>query len=138
MMVACNGPLRQPATSQRESAIKEIRKAEEDFAALCAKEGVRKAFAAYSDDSAHIRSNDSLISGKHAIEQYYGQPFFKNVSLQWKPDFVDAGESGDLGYTYGHYTFTMTDNKGKKTESQGIFHTVWRKRNGIWKFVWDS
>ena len=124
--------------SKRENAIQEITKAEDDFAKLCAKEGLQKGFAAYADDSANIRSNDSLISGKQAIEDYYGQPFFKNVSLQWKPDFTDASESGEMGYTFGHYTFKLTNNNSKKKESKGIFHTVWKKKNGVWRFVWDS
>ncbi len=135
-IAGCKTPINN--VSKREEAIKEIKETEESFAALSLKEGVKNAFAAYSDDSASIRSNDSLITGKAAIEKYYAQPFFKSVSLQWQPDFVDASESGELGYTYGHYTFTLRDGKGKKKVTKGIFHSVWKKKNGKWKFVWDS
>ncbi len=126
------------SASKQAKAIKEIREAEESFAAMSQKEGIKKAFAAFCDDSAHIRSEDSLISGRKAIEKYYAQPFFKSVSLKWKPDFIDASSSGDLGYTFGRYTFTVTNTKGKKTESKGIFHSVWKKKNGEWKVVWDN
>ncbi len=124
--------------NERKEAIQEISEAEKKFAGLCIKKGVEKAFAFYADDSARIRSADSLISGKKAIQKYYAQPFFKKVTLQWSPDFVDAAASGDIGYTFGRYTLIITDRKGKKNITKGIFHTVWKKKNGAWKFVWDS
>lgn len=126
------------SSTKRQQAISDIRTAERDFAALCLKSGVKKAYLAYSADSANILSADSLVSGKAAIGKYYGQPFFTQVTLQWIPDFVDASESGDLGYTYGHYTFVVKRGKAGKSESHGVFHTVWKKINGEWKFVWDS
>jgi ketosteroid isomerase-like protein len=45
---------------------------------------------------------------------------------------------GDLGYTWGSYTFTATDSLGATHRSEGIFHTVWKRQpDGSWKFVWD-
>lgn len=44
----------------------------------------------------------------------------------------------DLGYTYGHYTYTTVDSTGKRIIYKGIFHSVWKKRDGVWKFVWDN
>ena len=56
----------------------------------------------------------------------------------WKPDFVDVSSSGDLGYTYGQYTFIRLDSIGNETASQGIFHTVWKRQSdGNWRFVYD-
>jgi ketosteroid isomerase-like protein len=60
------------------------------------------------------------------------------VSLKWTPDFIDVAASCDLGYTYGKYTFAVTDSTGKVNESRGYFHTVWKKqKDGNWRFVWD-
>ena len=46
--------------------------------------------------------------------------------------------SRDLGYTYGHYTFSYIDSGGNKIENKGVFHTVWKRQSdGTWRFVWD-
>ena len=59
-------------------------------------------------------------------------------NLSWKPDFVDVSASGDLGYTYGHFTYSYTDSTGTIMESSGVFHTVWKRQaDGSWLFVWD-
>ena len=62
----------------------------------------------------------------------------ENIKLEWKPDYIDVSISGDLGYTYGKFTFSAIDTTGKLIESEGIFHTVWKKQeDGSWKYVWD-
>ena len=80
--------------------------------------------------SSMIRSLKSISSGftETADSKY----------LKWKPDFVDVAASGDLGYTYGHYTYSYIDSTGKAAEDKGIFHTVWKRQpDGNWRFVWD-
>ena len=37
-----------------------------------------------------------------------------NFALQFSPNKVDAGKSGDVGYTVGSYTMTVTNEKDKK------------------------
>jgi ketosteroid isomerase-like protein len=84
--------------------------------------------------------NDSLIVGKSAVANYFNlkETVSNNASLVWKPDFVEVAASGDLGYTYGKYTYTSTDSTGNEHSYTGVFHTVWRKQpNGQWRFVWD-
>ena len=125
--------------AEREKAKQEILQAEKDFAELCRKEGIRKAFTSFTDDNAILMSNDSLIRGKEEIMRHYLNPIFDDASLVWSPDFVDAGSSGDLGYTYGKYIFSIPDSVGNIKEQRGIFHTVWKKQtDGKWKFVWDN
>lgn len=125
--------------ADREKAKQDILQAEKDFAELCRKEGIRKAFTSFADDNAIIMSNDSLIRGKEEIMRHYLNPIFDDASLVWSPDFVDAGSSGDLGYTYGKYIFSIPDSAGNIKEQRGIFHTVWKRQSdGKWKFVWDN
>ena len=119
-------------------ARREIISAEKEFAGLCAREGIEKAFTAYAAEEATILLGDSLLIGRVAIGLHYAKPKYQNVKLEWSPDFADAARSGDLGYTYGHYTYTATDSTGKKTVYKGVFHTVWKKLDGKWKFVWDN
>lgn len=117
----------------------EIVDTEQEFANMAKEEGLQKAFLTYAAEEAVLMRDNKLLIGKNAIENYFNQPSnFKDVSLIWKPDFVDVAKSGDLGYTYGNYTFSYIDTTGNKIESTGVFHTVWKRdSNGNWNFVWD-
>lgn len=125
--------------NDKQNAIQGIEKAEADFAKLAADSGIHIAFTHYAHDSAIVKTQkDSLIKGIAGISNFYNNPKLKNVQLTWKPDFVDAAASGELGYTYGKYNYDLTDSVGKHTVYKGIFHTVWKKNEaGEWKFVWD-
>ena len=69
---------------------------------------------------------------------YFDRIKLRNISLDWYPDFIEVSDAGDLGYTYGHYTFSATDAEGKPVQDAGIFHTVWKRQaDGQWRFVWD-
>ena len=123
----------------REKSKAEIATAEKDFEKMAAEKGIADAFAFFADSNATIkRQNDTLIKGKENIRQYYSTDFFKTASVKWSPDFIDASASGDMGYTYGKFTWQSKDSAGKTEEFHGIFHTVWKKQNdGSWKYVWD-
>ena len=117
---------------------REIRDTELAFAKLAKEQGLKVAFTTYAADDAVINRGDNLIKGIKAIEEYYANQKFLNVSLEWDPEFIEVAESGDLGYTYGPYIFKATDSNGKEISSEGIFHTVWKKQaNGEWRYVWD-
>jgi ketosteroid isomerase-like protein len=123
----------------QEKAKKEIAAAEKDFEKMAAEKGIAEAFSYFADSTAVIRGgNDSLIRGKEGIRNLFSAERFKNASVKWSPDFVEAASSGDLGYTYGKYSWQSKDSTGKVSESNGIFHTVWKKqKDGSWRFVWD-
>lgn len=119
---------------------KEILDTEQAFSNMTKNEGIAKAFSEFAADDVVINRNDSLIVGKESLQQFYTQTTNPNrkVELSWKPDFVDVSSSGDLGYTYGKYLFSVTDSTGQTQSSTGIFHTVWkRQKDGTWRFVWD-
>jgi ketosteroid isomerase-like protein len=122
-----------------EGAKKEIEQAEKDFEKMAAEKGIAEAFWYYADSNAAIRrGGDSVIKGKEGIKNFYSAGYFKTASVKWSPDFVDAAEKGDMGYTFGKYTWASKDSSGKVNEAKGIFHTVWKKqKDGSWKYVWD-
>lgn len=118
----------------------EIRQTEQAFAEMAQKEGIPKAFLTYAAEDAVLLRDNQLIKGKQALKAFYSQQTTpsEQVNLTWKPDFVDVSESGDLGYTYGTYQYTVTDSIGNTRTSAGIFHTVWKRQtDGTWRFVWD-
>lgn len=126
-------------TNEKQNAIREIDMAERDFQKMSAEKGIAEAFWFYADSNATIkRENDTLIHGRDAIRNYYSEPYYSTASVTWAPDFTDASEKGDFGYTYGKYTWQSKDSTGKVTEFRGVFHTVWKKQaDGSWKYVWD-
>jgi ketosteroid isomerase-like protein len=116
----------------------EILNTEKAFARLVKDEGQKTAFLAYAAEDAVLQRGDKLIKGIKAIEEYFKDYKYRNVRLEWDPDFIDVSASGDLAYTYGHYDFEATDESGKIIKATGVFHTVWkRESNGEWRYVWD-
>ena len=117
----------------------EILETEQNFAKMASEEGIDRAFLFYAADDAVLMRNNQLVIGKNAIRNHFNnQNSNEDVSLTWEPDFIDVAKFGDLGYTYGKYIFTSTDSNGNKVESNGVFHTVWKRQaDGNWRFVWD-
>ncbi|MCK9422020.1 MAG: DUF4440 domain-containing protein [Bacteroidales bacterium] len=125
-------------SSNHEKVKSEIFRAEKEFERLAAEKGLAYAFSYFAADSGVINVRDRLVKGKEEIRKHYLKWETQDVSLQWTADFIDVAASGDLGYTYGRYVFTLTDSTGKVTRNEGIFHTVWKKqKDGNWRFVWD-
>jgi len=118
----------------------EIFETEKAFARMAEEQGVPAAFAHFAAEDAVLLRGEKLIKGRAAIMDSYqkNQALWKKAKLNWEPDFAEVSASGDLAYTYGHYTFSVPDSLGKVSESTGVFHTVWkRQEDNNWKFVWD-
>jgi len=117
----------------------EVLKAETEFAQMAKEKGVEAAFLAFADDDA-VLLRGKLIKGRAEIKAYFeaNNSAYKDLKLEWKPDFVEVSESGDLAYTYGGYTSKSLAEDGSVSEGSGVFHTVWKRQtDGSWKFVWD-
>ena len=122
----------------RERSKREIAQTEKEFEAMAASKGLAEAFSYYAADSGIVKRRESFCIGKENIRKNYESWTYKEVSLKWSPDFIDASLSGDLGYTYGKYAFSAKDSAGKVVEDKGYFHTVWKRQSdGKWRFVWD-
>lgn len=121
-----------------ETARREIMETERDFEKMAASRGLAEAFFFYADSAATISRDNILLHGKDSIRRFYADPKYAEVQLKWTPDFAGISVSGDLGYTYGKYTYTTHDSAGQIITSKGFFHTVWKKQTGgNWRYVWD-
>ena len=121
-----------------DSVRNEILQTEKAFEKMASEKGLAEAFYYFADENAVIsRGNDSLIIGKENIRNYYDINANPNAKLSWTPDFIGVSDCGTLGYTYGKYVFSIQDTSGKSTDHKGIFHTVWKKQNKEWRYVWD-
>ena len=125
--------------NNREAFRNEIINTERDFEKAARDKGIKEAFYSFADENAVIkRGNDSLITGKENIKNFYSKPVFREAEVTWKPDFTDVSADGTLGYTYGKYIWKSKDKNGRRTEFRGVFHTVWKRQaDGTWRYVWD-
>ena len=133
IIISCSPPV------DKEALKKEVFSVEKSFEKMAADSGIAKAFYFYAADSAVIkRENDTLITGRENIRNYYSKTDDKNTRVNWTADFIDVSDCGTLAYTYGKYVWKIRDKKGKETEYKGVFHTIWKKqKDNSWKYVWD-
>ena len=125
-------------SSDVETAKQEILETEKAFKEMAFEKGLAEAFYFFADENAVImRGNDSLIFGKENIRNFYDSNADPNATLIWTPDFVEVSDCGTLGYTYGGYIFSIQDDSAGGAEQTGIYHTVWKKQNNVWRYVWD-
>lgn len=114
--------------------VKAIWNTDSAFSDFSKEKGMKAAFLYYMDSSAVLlRPNRYPIIGKNA------QQFFQHINdsaftLTWVPQHASVAESGELGYTYGIYTYTNDD-----TTFHGTYVSIWKKQaDGKWKFVLDT
>jgi len=123
-----------PTTGDKAGGEESLRHADVAFSRLSKEKGLRLAFLAYADSAAVLlRQHHYPIVGPEAVK-YIERMNDSGITLTWEPTFVKVAASGELGYTYGTYTFTTAD-----TSSRGTYVTIWRKSAaGGWKYVLDS
>jgi uncharacterized protein (TIGR02246 family) len=129
-----------PAPDTHDADVKAIRDLEAATVQAFAAKDLDKIGAFYADNASAFFPDAPVVTGAAAIEAAF-KPFFadKNFSLTFAADKVDVAKSGDLGYSQGAYTMTMTDLKTKKVLTEkGKFVTVFKKQaDGGWKAIAD-
>ena len=117
----------------------EILQTEQAFMEMAGNKGIAVAFLHFAAPQAVLFRQNQLFEGKLAIAEFFEQnPFPDGAELRWLPDFVEVSAAGDLAYTYGKYVYSKPDENAAKRESEGIFHTIWKRQpDGEWRFVWD-
>lgn len=118
LISACNN------TIDKNKVKSEIEATEKKFEIMCEVKSISEAFTFYADENAVIkRGNDSLITGKEGIKKYYSNNYFKNSKVNWKLDFIEVSESGDMAYSYGKYIWKNLNND-TIVEYKGIYTTI--------------
>lgn len=101
---------------------------------------VEKLVAHYADDAVLMSPGSRPSSGQEAIRSTLKEMVSDSaLSLKFKARRIDIAKSGDIAYTEGSYTLTMTDPATKKPiNDKGSYVTVYRKQSdGSWKAVSD-
>ena len=94
----------------------------------------------YADDAILMAPGMEALKGKDAIKGGIdGMVADKALSLKFKAANVVVSTAGDLAYTQGDYTMTMTDPATHKVlNDHGNYVTTYRKQpDGSWKAVAD-
>jgi ketosteroid isomerase-like protein len=61
-----------------------------------------------------------------------------DLKIDWTPREAVVADSGELGFTWGLFTATFHDNKGKIVTQHGKYLDVWRRqKDGTWRWVAD-
>jgi len=61
-----------------------------------------------------------------------------DLKIDWNPEEAVVANSGELGYTWGHYIATSHDDTGKLTSERGRYLDVWRRQSdGQWRWIAD-
>ncbi len=124
----------EPKKENISSAKSEVIKTDETFSNMSRQNGMKKAFIEYMDNEGILlRPNRPPVIGADAIE-FLSQANDTAYKLTWQPSGVEVSASGDLGYSYGIYTLSLSD-----TTLYGTYVNIWKKQeDGKWKFVLDT
>jgi len=139
-LAACNHSADNNASGSDPNAAQALRDTEARWNQDIASRDPDKWASYYTDDAVLMVQGEPAINGKAAIrsalQQMTSDP---NMSLKFQASKAEVASSGDLGYTQGTYTLTVTNPQTKKVVTDhGSYVTDYRKQpDGTWKAVAD-
>jgi ketosteroid isomerase-like protein len=118
------------AAAQTSDKVSQLISAENYFATLTQKKGIKKAFLSVSTDNTLIFKPEPISPSKY----FKGKPDSLGF-LNWEPVFARIAKSGDWGFTSGPFTFKESDSS---KVVYGNYLSIWQKnRKGVWKLAID-
>ncbi len=140
ILAGCKQAPPPPAPDTHDADVKAIHDLEAAQLQAYAAKDLDKIAAIYADDASLFLPDAHVLSGIAAIKAAMkSQLKDKNFSVTFASDRVDVAKSGDLGYSQGSLTYTMTNPKTKKVlMGKGKYVGVYKKQaDGGWKAVAD-
>jgi ketosteroid isomerase-like protein len=134
-----SAPAANPLTSPSYSAdVAFLFGLEKKFAADVAAEGGAAFAKWFADDGVTLDNRQATVVGRAAIAaSATWTP--AEFQLSWTPDGGRMSSSGDMGFTWGHYTGHAKDKYGNPVVVKGRYMTVWKKQaDGSWKVELDA
>jgi uncharacterized protein (TIGR02246 family) len=112
-----------------------LRQNDEAFAKAANAKNFASMAANYADDATVMPPNGEAVKGRDAIQKWLSA--FPPMS-DFRIDAVDIDGRGDLAYTSGTYSVTMTPAGGQPIKDRGKFVEIWAKQaDGSWKIKRD-
>lgn len=96
-------------------------------------------FVSFIDDDARF-VGVGVLHGPSAVAEGW-QAFFEDdgPAIEWRPQFVEVLDDGQLALSRGPYRVTVKGEDGSESERWGTFNSVWRRQpDGVWKVVFDA
>ena len=126
------------AQAPAKATAQDLIQADEAFCKASVEKGL-DAWVAFFDAEAVIFPADrAFVKGLPAVRSHWEGKKWSPAGLTWKPLGAEIAASGDLGYTYGTWSFTGKDKEGKSITATGKYLTTWkRQKDGSWKVLAD-
>lgn len=135
MMAACN-----QAADTHEADAQAIKNLETSWNQDYASKNAERIAAYYASDAVLMAPGMEAAAGKDAIHTMVSQMTTDPaLTLKFQASKIDTSKSGDLAYSQGSYTMTMTNPATKQVDNDhGSYVTVYHKQaDGSWKVVSD-
>lgn len=118
------------------NAVEKLMETDRAFSRLSEQKGMKAAYIDYIDSNGVLLKPGLVpVLGANAID-YLIQQNDTAFSLTRQPQKAYVAASGDLGYTYGIFSYRM---KTGDSATYGTYVSIWKKqRDGSWRFVLDS
>ncbi|HEX8289057.1 MAG TPA: nuclear transport factor 2 family protein [Pyrinomonadaceae bacterium] len=119
------------AQQAREAAIRQIAAVENAFADYAAANGTKAAFLKFA-------APDGIVFNPNPANarEVWSKKEARSALLEWRPHWVDASASGDIGLSTGSWEFSP--KSGDAPVAWGEFFTIWKRQpNGEWLWVLD-
>ena len=109
-----------------------------EFALFSVENGAAEAFNKYlSVDALELPAGKNPVEGRSIIYDSMKE-HQDSYTLDWSPQYAEVSNSGELGYTWGTYTLSYSDESGEEQRSYGKYLNIWKKQNdGSWKVAVD-
>ncbi|MCF7807393.1 MAG: DUF4440 domain-containing protein [Candidatus Marinimicrobia bacterium] len=111
---------------------------DKQFAALSIESGSAEAFRHFlAEDAMGMPQGQHPIMGRDAI---YADMKTNSDSyiLSWEPQRAEVSESRDMGWTWGNWMMSLTDDDGIEQKRYGKYINIWeRQPSGEWRVVVD-
>lgn len=139
-MAVLAGCQQAPARVDTEAIANELRQAEARWNRAYAAHDAAGLAGMYANDAALANPGAALVTGIDAIRRetaaFARDP---NLRVEFASDRIQVAASGDLAYTRGHYSLTMTDPATQRpVTTHGPYLTVWQKQpDNSWRAVED-
>jgi uncharacterized protein (TIGR02246 family) len=142
LSAGCSNPPPAPPPDTRAADLQAVKDVEAAWVKDMATKDADK-FASYlAEDASGLYPGAGTLNGKAAIKAAFA-PYFAdpNFSVTWESTRAMASKGGDMVYSQGTYTMTMTNPKNKKKTitDKGKYLTIYSKQaDGSWKVVADT
>ncbi|MGO9405092.1 MAG: YybH family protein [Terriglobales bacterium] len=139
--VACANAPAPPPPDTRAADVQAVKDVEAAWIKDVATKDADKFVSYFAEDASGLYPGAGILNGKAAIKTalapYFADP---NFAMTFQSTRAMASKGGDMVYSQGTYTMTMTNPKTKKPMTdKGKYLTVYTKQaDGSWKAVADT